>query len=86
MSTVIATLFDYERASIVAQLAATEGKTIEAVVVEQGLMTAEMASEYLDTSCLSPRKDSIGCSMKNLIDCGCTIKRTLPRGKQTGLE
>ncbi|CAE6866630.1 Aspartate ammonia-lyase [Paraburkholderia aspalathi] len=57
LSTVLATLFDYERASAVAQRAAAEGKTIEAVVVESGIMSAADARRYLDPAVLtSPEK------------------------------
>jgi len=57
LSTVLATLFDYDRASAVAQLAAAEGKTIEAVVVESGIMSAADARRYLDPAVLtSPEK------------------------------
>jgi aspartate ammonia-lyase len=53
MSTVIATLFDYERASVIARRAAAEGKTIEEVVVAEGIMSAEMARCYLDPAVLT---------------------------------
>jgi aspartate ammonia-lyase len=57
LSTVLATLFDYDRASAVAQRAAAEGKTIEAVVVETGIMSAADARRYLDPAVLtSPEK------------------------------
>jgi len=48
LSTVIATLFDYQVASEVARRAATEGKIIEQVVVEQGILSPEMARKCLD--------------------------------------
>jgi aspartate ammonia-lyase len=48
LSTVVATLFDYTLASKVAQQAAAAGKTVEEVVVESGLMTAEQAKACLD--------------------------------------
>lgn len=57
LSTVLATLFDYERASAVARCAAAEGKTIEAIVVESGMMSAADARRYLDPAMLtSPGK------------------------------
>jgi aspartate ammonia-lyase len=52
LSTVIATLFDYESASSVARQAVTENRTIEEVVVERGLMTADEARRFLDPAML----------------------------------
>jgi aspartate ammonia-lyase len=53
LSTVIATLFDYGRASEVAKQAAAQSKTIEQVVVETGLMSAEDAQRFLDPAMLT---------------------------------
>lgn len=53
LSTVIATLFDYERASAVARQADLEGKSIEQVVVETGILSAAEAQRYLDPAVLT---------------------------------
>ena len=53
LSTVIATLFDYESASSMARQAATENRTVEDVVVERGLMTADEARRFLDPAMLT---------------------------------
>ncbi len=53
LSTVIATLFDYQTASEVAKKADREGKSIYQVVVETGLLSAERASQLLDPKLLT---------------------------------
>ncbi|CAN7669951.1 aspartate ammonia-lyase [Caballeronia sp. LjRoot34] len=53
MSTVVATLFDYQLASKVAHLAAAEGKTVEKVIVDLGIMTEERAKICLDPAVLT---------------------------------
>ncbi|PID40947.1 MAG: aspartate ammonia-lyase [Proteobacteria bacterium] len=48
LSTVLATLFDYQAASRIAKQADQEGKTIKEVVIESGMMTVDEADLYLD--------------------------------------
>lgn len=48
LSTVIATLFDYQTASKLAKQADRENKNIKQVVIESGLMDAAEAERYLD--------------------------------------
>jgi aspartate ammonia-lyase len=48
LSTVIATLFDYQTASRLAQQADTENKTIKQVVIESKIMSEQEANQYLD--------------------------------------
>ncbi|RDE22606.1 aspartate ammonia-lyase [Motiliproteus coralliicola] len=48
LSTVIATLFDYQTASRLAKKAELENKTIKQVVIESGIMSVEEAERYLD--------------------------------------
>lgn len=48
LSTVIATLFDYQTASGLAKQADREGKNIRQVVIESGLMSAADAERYLN--------------------------------------
>jgi len=48
LSTVIATLFDYQTASRLAKQADDENKTIKQVVIESGIMNEQEANEYLD--------------------------------------
>jgi len=48
LSTVIATLFDYQTASRLAKQADAQNKNIKQVVIESGLMTEEEAQRYLD--------------------------------------
>lgn len=53
LSTVIATLFDYNTASDIAKLAEEGNKTILQVVIETGLLPAEQASRLLDPKILT---------------------------------
>ncbi len=48
LSTVIATLFDYQTASLLAQQADRENKSIKQVVLESKLLSEEDAEKYLD--------------------------------------
>jgi len=48
LSTVIATLFDYQTASRLAKQAEVENKTIKEVVIESGIMSQEEAETFLD--------------------------------------
>ncbi|MEB8433404.1 aspartate ammonia-lyase [Cocleimonas sp. KMM 6892] len=48
LSTVIATLFDYQTASKIAKQAELENKTIKEVVVESGIMSQEEAETFLN--------------------------------------
>lgn len=48
LSTVIATLFDYQTASRLAKQADQENKTIKQVVIESGIMNEQEANRYLD--------------------------------------
>lgn len=48
LSTVIATLFDYQTASKIARQADQENKTIKQVVIETGVMNEQEAKRYLD--------------------------------------
>lgn len=48
LSTVIATLFDYQTASRLAKQADLEDKTIKEVVIESGIMSQSEAERYLD--------------------------------------
>lgn len=48
LSTVIATLFDYQTASRLAKQADQENKTIKQVVIESGIMNEQEAKQYLD--------------------------------------
>lgn len=53
LSTVIATLFDYQTASDLAKQADQQQKTIKQVVIESELMSAEEAERYLDPLMMS---------------------------------
>lgn len=48
LSTVVATLFDYQTASRLAKQADLESKTIKEVVIESGVMSPQEADRYLD--------------------------------------
>jgi aspartate ammonia-lyase len=53
LSTVLASLFGYERASTISKQAAAENKTISQIAVELGLLTREDADRYLDPMLLT---------------------------------
>ena len=53
LSTVIATLFDYQTASRLAKLADRENKNIKQVVIESGLLSPEEAEKFLDPLMMS---------------------------------
>ncbi|ARP82888.1 aspartate ammonia-lyase [Bordetella genomosp. 8] len=67
LSTVLAALFGYERASQVAKQAAAQDKTIQEVSIELGLLTPEAATRYLDPMLLTaPERFDVLFSRENV--------------------
>jgi aspartate ammonia-lyase len=58
LSTIIASVYDYETGAMVAQKAYDENKTIKEVTIELGLLTKEQADEILNTLQLTDNKKS----------------------------